>query len=321
MRTGSFLDIRSLETFLAICNAGGFGAAARSLGVSQSAVSQQMSRLEAGLGIKLLERDVHGFRILPAGRTLQHHARRVMQELADTQRAMREFSGVKLANLSVRIMDSLSKILSSEVAYALQGVAEQLQITAAAVHRHREDFLSGQADILITSLEFDPLDFEIHPIAIEPLVLIVPKGTVSTTEYELDDLASTLPFVHYTDQRYLAAIADRYLARQMVNVVRSIAVDQATAVIDTVRYGHAWAITSPFSLLDPTFEAAEIDVLSLPQPVPRRPISLVNRAGPLSTTALALASLCRAHLHKEAQSRLHRVVPKESLPEIATLGE
>lgn len=317
MRTGSSLDLRSLEVFLAICDAGGFGAAARALGVSQSAVSQQISRLEAGLDIKLLERDVHGFRILPAGRTFQHHARRVMQEVADTQRAMFEFSGQKLANLSVRIMDSLSKTLSSEVAHALQGTAEQMQISAAAVHRHREDFLSGKADILITSLEFDQHDFEIHLIATEPLVLIAPKGAISAGEFELDDLASALPFVHYTDQRYLAAITDRYLARQMVSVVRSITVDQATAVIDTVRHGHAWAITSPFSLLDPTFSADDIDVISLPRPVPTRPISLVNRPGPISRTAFDLASICREHLHKEMQSRLYGIVPQQSLPEIA----
>ncbi|WP_256377703.1 hypothetical protein [Neorhizobium sp. NCHU2750] len=42
-----------------------------------------------------------------------------------------------------------------------------------------------------------------------------------------------------SNQRYLGVIADRYLALQTVNVLRSIEVDQATAVIDTVRYGRA----------------------------------------------------------------------------------
>jgi DNA-binding transcriptional LysR family regulator len=316
MRAGSTLETRSLEVFLAVCDAGGIGAAARVLDVSQSAISQQISKLETVLNLKLFERDNHGFKILPAGQTLQHHARRVMTELHATQNAMREFCGVKFPNVSVRVMDSLSKTLSNEVAHVLQGAVEQMQIGAAAVHTHRQDFLSGKTDILITSLDFEPGTFEIHHIATEPLVLIMPKRADPAKDFELDDLASTLPFVHYTDQRYLGAIADRYLAQQMVNVLRSIEVDQATAVIDTVRYGRAWAITSPFSLLDPAFEAKEIDVLCLPRPAPTRPINLVTRPGPLSQMARVLAAKCRDHLQQQMQTHLWGIVPNKALPTI-----
>jgi DNA-binding transcriptional LysR family regulator len=296
------------------------GAAARELGVSQSAVSQQITRLEAMLDLKLIERDTHVFRLLPAGRTFEHHARRVIRELDATERAMQEFRGFKFANLSVCIMDSLSKTLSNEVAQALHGSVEQMQIGAAAVHRHREDFLSGKVDMLITSLDFDPDTFEVHHIATESLVLIVPKNALSTEAFELDDLASQLPFVHYTNQRYLGAIADRYLARQMVNVVRSIEVDQATAVIDTVRYGRAWAITSPFSLLDPAFEEKDIDVWALPKPVPTRPINLVIRPGALSEVAHALAVRCREHLRHQMQLYLQSIVPEDALPFVAEIS-
>jgi Transcriptional regulator len=317
MRTGSPFDTRSLKIFLATCDTGGIGAAARELGVSQSAVSQQISRLETLLDLKLIDRNAREFRLLPAGRTFHHHARRVIREMDAAERAMREFRGFKFANVSVRIMDSLSATLSNEIAQALHGTVEQMQIGAAAVHQHRQDFLSGKADMLVTSLDFASDAFEVHHIATEPLVLITPKGILSGKEFEFDDLANMLPFVHYTDQRYLAALAERYLARQMVTIVRSIEVDQATAVIDTVRQGRAWAITSPFSLLDPEFEQSKIDVLALPKPVPTRPINLVLRPGVLSDVALALAARCREHLQQQIQAHLQGVVPSEALPSIA----
>ncbi|WP_245480534.1 LysR family transcriptional regulator [Neorhizobium sp. NCHU2750] len=294
------------------------GSAARDLGISQSAVSQQISRLETMLDLKLIDRDAKGFRLLPAGRTFEHHARRVIRELDATERAMQEFHGFKFANLSIRIMDSLSKTLSNEVVKALHGAVEQMQIGAAAVHRHREDFLAGTVDMLITSLDFDPDTFEIHHIATEPLVLIAPKGAVSADSFELDDLASMLPFVHYANQRYLGVIADRYLARQMVNVVRSIEVDQATAVIDTVRYGRAWAITSPFSLLDQSFDEQDIEVLALPKPVPTRPIDLVIRPGALSDLARTLATRCRQYLMQQMKMDLCRIVPAEAMPIVSS---
>lgn len=318
MRTGASLDTRSLQIFLAVCDAGGMGSAARDLGISQSAVSQQIGRLETMLGLKLVDREARALRLLPAGRTFEHHARRVICELDATERAMQEFRGFKFANLSIRIMDSLSKTLSNEVVKALHGTVEQMQIGATAVYRHREDFLAGTVDILITSLDFDPDTFEVHPIAIEPLVLIAPKGAISASAFELDDMASMLPFVHYANQRYLGLIADRYLARQMVNVVRTIEVDQATAVIDTVRYGRAWAITSPFSLLDQSFDKAEIEVLALPKPAPTRPINLVIRPGALSDLAHTLATRCRQHLKQQIQIDLCRIVPAEALPIVSS---
>lgn len=316
MRAGSILDSRSLEIFLSVCDAGSMTGAARHLGITQGAVSQQISRLETILKLKLIERENREFRLLPAGITLQHHAKRVLDELQATERSMQQFRGFSFPNLSVRIMDSLGKTLTNTVVETLQGVVEQMQVGAAVTYRHREDLTLGKVDMLITSVEFDPHAFEVHPIAMEPLVLLVPKATLPPNQVELDELASMLPFVHYANQRYLGLLTDQYLARHMVSLVRSIEVDQATAVIDTVRNGRGWAITSPFSLLDPAFDDTEIDVLALPKPVPTRAINLVTRPGLFFDLPYHLAARCREHLRRQVETRLYSVVPAAAYPMI-----
>ncbi|OYV36168.1 MAG: LysR family transcriptional regulator [Acidocella sp. 20-61-6] len=53
------LDPVLLRSFIAVVEAGGFSAAARQLGMSQSTISQHVAKLEAQTGRKLLARDTH----------------------------------------------------------------------------------------------------------------------------------------------------------------------------------------------------------------------------------------------------------------------
>lgn len=74
-------DRRHIETFLAVIDHGGFAAAGRHLGVSQSAVAQSLRRLEALLGADLFVRSARPFRLTPAGRLAEPYARRAINDL------------------------------------------------------------------------------------------------------------------------------------------------------------------------------------------------------------------------------------------------
>ena len=56
-RTPSPLDLRALQAFVAVCETGSMTAAARRLGLSQSAVSQSIASLEREQGTALFDRD------------------------------------------------------------------------------------------------------------------------------------------------------------------------------------------------------------------------------------------------------------------------
>ena len=63
-------DLNGMAVFVAVANAKGFTAAARELGVSASAVSQAIRKLEAQLGITLLQRSTRSVRLTEAGERL-----------------------------------------------------------------------------------------------------------------------------------------------------------------------------------------------------------------------------------------------------------
>src|SRR3954463_15345503 len=64
------LDLKLLTTFREVALRRSFSEAASILGYTQPAVSQHVSRLEATLGVRLLERDARGVHPTPAGELL-----------------------------------------------------------------------------------------------------------------------------------------------------------------------------------------------------------------------------------------------------------
>ncbi|MCL2594661.1 MAG: LysR family transcriptional regulator [Promicromonosporaceae bacterium] len=81
-------DPRRLAFLLAVHRAGGILAAAELLGITPSAVSQQISRLEAEEGRAVLDRGPRGVTLTPAGQVLVEAAERIEAELIEAQQAI-----------------------------------------------------------------------------------------------------------------------------------------------------------------------------------------------------------------------------------------
>ncbi|NNE93008.1 MAG: LysR family transcriptional regulator [Verrucomicrobiales bacterium] len=75
-------DLLSLRSLIAVVEEGGFSAAARRVGRTQSAISLQIAKLEDRLGAKLLERTSRSVSVTPAGEIFLSYARRIL-ELSD----------------------------------------------------------------------------------------------------------------------------------------------------------------------------------------------------------------------------------------------
>ena len=72
------LDVESLRAFLAVLDTGGMTAAANSIGLSQSAVSWKIKRLEQRVGRELLIREGHSLRPTRDGTLVLDHARQIV---------------------------------------------------------------------------------------------------------------------------------------------------------------------------------------------------------------------------------------------------
>jgi DNA-binding transcriptional LysR family regulator len=87
-----------LESFLQSAEGGGFSEAARRLGLTPAAVSKNVARLEAKLGVRLFQRSTRSLTLTEAGERLLTQARGPLAELqgaiADASRDAGQPSGV-----------------------------------------------------------------------------------------------------------------------------------------------------------------------------------------------------------------------------------
>lgn len=79
-------DLNDLKAFIAVADVGGFTAAADRLGVAKSRVSQQVSRLEALLGVTLFTRTTRRVGLTPKGDALHARCSPLLEELAEASR-------------------------------------------------------------------------------------------------------------------------------------------------------------------------------------------------------------------------------------------
>ncbi len=95
------MNLRQLELFVAVVEAGSFSRGAEAASLTQSTVSQHIAALESELELRLLDRTGQGVLLTHAGELFLRHARQVLNESAALRIAMAGFRGLQQADLSV----------------------------------------------------------------------------------------------------------------------------------------------------------------------------------------------------------------------------
>src|SRR4030095_5447711 len=89
------LDVRRIRVLQEVVTRGSFSAAAESLHLSQSAVSQQIAALEREVGVPLLDRSTGGPRLTSAGEALMEHGDAVLCRLEEAERELAQIAGLE----------------------------------------------------------------------------------------------------------------------------------------------------------------------------------------------------------------------------------
>ncbi|MGP4016912.1 LysR family transcriptional regulator [Saccharopolyspora sp. 5N708] len=84
------MELRYLESFLAVADERHFGRAAARLHLSQPSLSQHVQRLERAVGVRLVDRGPHRVQLTAAGAVFQQDARRLLGQLREAINAAKE---------------------------------------------------------------------------------------------------------------------------------------------------------------------------------------------------------------------------------------
>ncbi|ECF1328356.1 tricarballylate utilization LysR family transcriptional regulator TcuR [Salmonella enterica subsp. enterica serovar Tilene] len=140
------MELRQLRYFVRIIETGSMGSAAQDLDIGVSALSQQMSRLENELAIRLLQRTSRGVTPTNAGLAFYSQAQLALRHADDAILAAREarLSG----HVSVGMASSTASILGIPFIHAMQE-------NYADVRLHVVESLSGNLERMINTRQID----------------------------------------------------------------------------------------------------------------------------------------------------------------------
>lgn len=97
------MNLNDLSLFVRVVEEGSFTAAAERLNLPKSSVSRTLSRLEAGLGVRLLQRTTRSLHLTDAGRQFYERIRRNLDDIADAERALSEFQSSPRGHLRITL--------------------------------------------------------------------------------------------------------------------------------------------------------------------------------------------------------------------------
>ena len=268
------ITLWGIEVFVAAAEEGSISAAARRLGVSPSAVSQQLSGLEAALGAVLLDRSDRPMPVTPAGAMFRRHAQTILNAASEARAelAMADLSGLTTLRLGV-IEDFDSDVtprLLTTLARDLKGCRFLLETGAS--HRLMDQLEARALDIVIAADSADqtPEDWrEVHPILSEPFVAVAPPGQ------SIDDL----PLILYTARHLMGRQIAAHLARQGLKPAHRFELDSYAAILAMVAGGEGWTILTPLALHQARAFRDMVEVRPLPFAPLERTLSLSARAG------------------------------------------
>jgi LysR family hydrogen peroxide-inducible transcriptional activator len=170
------MDTTLLRAFLETADAGSLSRAARTLELSQPSLTGQIQRLEQHLATALFDRHGRGVTLTEAGKALYPRARRILDEVRETEDAVRREAADGAGTLSVGAIPTVAP-------YVLPSAIQRLRARHAAMRVElREDYsvvlakllLDGALDVVIAALPYAFEHLDTERLGSDALVVAVP---------------------------------------------------------------------------------------------------------------------------------------------------
>jgi DNA-binding transcriptional LysR family regulator len=305
MRFPPEFDLHALETFVLVVELGGMSQCAAHLQLTQSAVSQTIAKLEAGIGTQLFDRRLRPLALTTSGRALYDRSERLLAQAKLTYDAVREQAALPIAQVTVAMSFSLANQLTAPLLAALGTRAERWSLRSGISREHQGEFLARDIDVLVTgsfNLEHRHM-VELHPVFEEGFVLVFPIGYDGPID--LRGEPATLPFVRFSQLTGMGQQIERQLIRLQLRMPQIVEVESADQQLRTVASGYGWTITTPVCLAAQHELFGRLRIEPMPRGQFSRTVQVVARVGELGSLPREIACLATQELRERT---LHPLV-------------
>lgn len=229
------MEIQQLRMFLKVAEHGSFTKAARECGVSQPAISQQVARLESGLGRPLFERQGRQVALTEAGELLRRRALQIVSLVEDTARLLCDDGETgkvvvsAIPTVAPYLMPGLLDAFHEEHPRARVEVNEE--VTEVILRR----CAMGEIDVGVLAMPTSRGYLRFESLFEEELLLVTSADheLVGRDRVDLDDLRE-LPFVLLDEAHCLSDDIRGFCRRRLFQPVTTGRVSQLATVQELV---------------------------------------------------------------------------------------
>ena len=299
MKLPQEFDLHALEVFVMTVELGGMSQCAAHLQVTQSAVSQTIAKLEAGIGASLFDRTMRPLGLTASGKSLFARGQKLIAHARLAYDEVREGANLPLSSITVAMSFSLANQLTAPILHSLGSRADRWNIRSGISMEHQGEFLARDIDMLVTgSFNLEHRDtVELHPVFEESFILVFPKDF--REPLDLVGLPSSLPFIRFSRLTGTGQQIERQIVRMKLKLPQMVEVESSHQQLALVAAGIGWAITTPVCL------AAVPELLSQlrAEPMTRgrfsRSVQVVARIDELGNIPSLTAALCQQVLQEK----------------------
>ncbi|SAL64089.1 LysR family transcriptional regulator [Caballeronia terrestris] len=291
------LTLAQLRMFIAVAEAGSLRAAARSLNVAQSGVTQQLRKLEASVGGPLFERGHRGARLTAIGERLRLRADVILGECLRTEEEMRQLRGESTGQVALGLAAEATMRLFPALLASFRERCPRIDVhlTSATSRVLTSWVRDGSLDfaLALVSQEADVHDLETTRLFDSEVAVIARRGHPLANARTLAEL-SDAEWVSTRPRRVVSTANRLSMLFDTAGLDAPRIAATTEAVFDTMHCvaNSDYLALEPARLAEHAFFREHVTVVPIAEHAASTPVCLLRRAGvPLTPAAQELATM------------------------------
>lgn len=282
------VTLRQLSVFEAVARQLSYTQAAKSLHLSQPAVSMQVKQLESSVGLPLFEQTGKRIQLTDAGREVYQYSRAIFELFEEMEEVLAALKGVDTGRLDIAVASTVNyfapKLLA---AFSRRYSGIELRLDVTNRRRLMQLLETNQTDIVLMGRPPEDIELVSEPFMDNPLVVIAPPGhpLVGEKLVPVERLAEEI-FVMREDGSGTRLAMERFFSEHGLDILTGMQMTRNEAIKQAVRAGMGLGVVSAHTveLEVETGRLIELDVVDFPI---RRHWYMVYRKGKRLSPAAA----------------------------------
>ena len=231
-----------IDIFLAVAEEGSITAAAKRLGISPPAVSQQLATLEATVAATLFDRGSRPLSLTAAGQIFRRHAQLIHNIEAEARADLSQENHARLTTLRLGVIEDFETEVTPRLLVDLSTSMPETRFLLETGPSHRLlDQLDHKALDLVIAGQMTCGEGEITgrsslPLLQDPFVSVRPRT------------GGDVPLILYSQRHLMGRQIATYLDQKGLRYPVRFELDSYNAVLALVARGQGWTVLTPLAL-------------------------------------------------------------------------